>query len=351
VHLRAYVCSVRTVVLHVCVRTYFVQYMYLHVILCRFSAKQALRHPYFAELREAEIRALKARHEQSVSGASSLRGTAMAASTAGRQQHFGRVGLHRIMRTLTPANDAVHSSCTLVSLLFHSSLQRQFHRANLSMVRVYVIKSVHSFTVSANTVLCVYPCACKLECTIAVVQCSIKQYECESYHYMPKYGHTYVCTYIRMYVHVVFTLKCVCCGSGMHNRTSGPHCCSQILPQVQEGSHGERQQPASPAEVERLRGEDKLASPKQVTLPELVAKSPPPWPGLVEKKQPESFYKNVSSGKTLPGVLHHQKKRQVSPLWTIPGLCALPACIRTFFHVCQVLVCYILPQCLPSVCV
>ena len=98
-HLRAYVCSVLKFCTYVCVRILLSMYKYLHVTLCRFSAKQALRHPYFAELREAEIRALKARHEQSVSGASSLRGTAMAASTAGRQQHFGRVGLHHIMHS------------------------------------------------------------------------------------------------------------------------------------------------------------------------------------------------------------------------------------------------------------
>lgn len=91
----------------------------------------------------------------------------------------------------------------------------------------------------------------------------------------------------------------------------------QLLPEVQEGGHGNRQQPAGPTEAERLQEEGEgTDSAKPITLPELVAKSPPPWPGLAEKKQPEPFYKGVSSGKGLPGVLHHQKKRQVSRLHT-----------------------------------
>ena len=98
----------------------------------------------------------------------------------------------------------------------------------------------------------------------------------------------------------------------------------QILPEVQDGNLGDRQQPANPTEGERLlaEGNESSASAKQVTLPELVAKSPPPWPGLVEKKQPE-FYKNVSSGKVLPGIHHHQRKHQVGLLWTLGCACCL----------------------------
>ena len=57
----------------------------------RFSTKQTLRHPYFSELREAEIRAIKARQGQSVSGMSSVRGSALLSGISGRQQLFGKV--------------------------------------------------------------------------------------------------------------------------------------------------------------------------------------------------------------------------------------------------------------------
>lgn len=109
-------------------------------------------------------------------------------------------------------------------------------------------------------------------------------------------------------------------------------CYLQILPEVQDGSHGDRQQPADLTEGERqqVEGIETSVSVKQVTLPELVAKSPPPWPGHVDKKHAEPFYKIVPSGKSLPGVLHHQKKRQVGHLCT--------SAIRTLYipplHVC-----------------
>ena len=93
-------------------------------------------------------------------------------------------------------------------------------------------------------------------------------------------------------------------------------CYLQILPEVQDVGHGDRQQPADLREGEgqQVEGNEPSASARQVTLPELVAKNPSPWPGQVEKKHTEPFYKNVPSGKTLPGVLHHQKKRQVGHL-------------------------------------
>ena len=59
--------------------------------LIRFSTKQSLRHPYFSELREAEIRAIKARQDHAISGMSSIRGSALVGSISGRQQLFGKV--------------------------------------------------------------------------------------------------------------------------------------------------------------------------------------------------------------------------------------------------------------------
>jgi renal tumor antigen len=57
----------------------------------RFSTKQSLRHPYFSELREAEIRAIKARQDHAISGMSSIRGSALVGSISGRQQLFGKL--------------------------------------------------------------------------------------------------------------------------------------------------------------------------------------------------------------------------------------------------------------------
>ena len=65
-------------------------------VLLRFTAKQALRHPYFAELREAEIRVLRARQDQSISEMSSLRGSAMAGPLNRRQHQILQVGHSRL---------------------------------------------------------------------------------------------------------------------------------------------------------------------------------------------------------------------------------------------------------------